>query len=305
MRLNLIRLFIFLAVFELASCQSQDHSQDQNGFVKVTPSGLEFYHHIANEGPRPKAGDYVFFTHTIKINNIVVDTWDPSSFENIIVVPDKFTPDVNNPWLIEVLMQTTEGDSVSFFKKAGELQFDIPESVNRADLLEYHLKVVKIVDEANYEKVIEEKFTAYELEKEENKLKIEEAEKLMASYFEAVHNDPIQKEKIESGTELIISLVENGTGPFISPGSKIQAHYYGTFQDGKRFDSSYEKGKPVLFIANPNQVIPGLYEAFKKLRVGSKSIIVIPPDMAYGKAGNDIIPPNSTLFFFLEILDVF
>jgi FKBP-type peptidyl-prolyl cis-trans isomerase FkpA len=305
MRSMLRVLFFFLAAVELSSCQSADEAPKTGNSLKVTSGGQEFLHHISNIGKRPVAGDYIFFTHTIKINNVIVDIWTPGTFENIVEVPEHITPDINNAWLLEILMQTCEGDSVSFFKKANELQFEIPESINREALLEYHLNITRIADQKVYNKIIEDGFTRYELDKAENRKKIESAEKIIETLFESIENDPKQKERIKSGQELIISMIEHGSGPPIVPGSKVQAHYYGTLQDGKRFDSSFEKGKPVLFVINQKQVIPGIYEGFQKLKKGSSALLVIPPKLAYGENGNKIIPPNSTLYFYVEILDVF
>lgn len=86
---------------------------------------------------------------------------------------------------------------------------------------------------------------------------------------------------------------------------KITAHYIGTLEDGKEFDNSYKKNKPLIFQFGLNQVIPGLEMGIKDMREGGKRKLKISPNLAYGKKGvKNIIPPNSTLLFEIEILNI-
>lgn len=110
------------------------------------------------------------------------------------------------------------------------------------------------------------------------------------------------EQQAPSGLE--VKVTREGSGPFPRPGQVVVAHYVGTLSDGTRFDSSRESGEPIGFTLGRGQVIKGWDEAFAKLRVGSTALLTIPPELAYGSKQRGPIPPNSTLLFEVELLDV-
>ena len=98
-------------------------------------------------------------------------------------------------------------------------------------------------------------------------------------------------------------VIKEGAGD--SPGltDTVLVHYAGKFKDGKEFDSSYKRGDPAQFPVNA--VIRGWTEALQKMKPGSKWVLVIPPDLAYGARGAPgTIPPNATLIFDVELISV-
>ncbi len=108
----------------------------------------------------------------------------------------------------------------------------------------------------------------------------------------------------QSPSGLEVRVTREGTGPIPRPGQVVVAHYVGTLSDGTRFDSSRESGDPIGFTLGRGQVIKGWDEAFARLRVGSTAVLTIPPELAYGAKQRGPIPPNSTLVFEVELLDV-
>lgn len=107
-----------------------------------------------------------------------------------------------------------------------------------------------------------------------------------------------------SGLQYVI--LEEGNGEQAQPGDVVAVHYEGKLADGTVFDSSYARGEPIRFPLGQGYVIPGWDEGIGLLRVGSKARLVIPPNLAYGEtgAGNGVIPPNSTLTFEVELVEI-
>jgi len=95
-----------------------------------------------------------------------------------------------------------------------------------------------------------------------------------------------------------------GTGPSPQSGQEVTVHYTGALEDGTKFDSSLDRGQPFKFKIGVGQVIKGWDEGVMTMKVGGKRKLVIPPQLGYGRRGGGPIPPNSTLVFEVELLDV-
>ena len=104
---------------------------------------------------------------------------------------------------------------------------------------------------------------------------------------------------------LQIQDLQVGTGAEAVTGKQVSMHYTGTLTDGTKFDSSLDRGTPYTLRLGAGEVIKGWDEGIVGMRVGGKRRLTIPPSLAYGAAGYPpVIPPNATLMFDLELMDV-
>jgi len=105
----------------------------------------------------------------------------------------------------------------------------------------------------------------------------------------------------ESGLQIETITEGNGECPKVT--DIVKVHYTGKLIDGTVFDSSVQRGEPAEFALN--QVIPGWTEGLQLIKKGGKAILTIPPEIGYGAAGaGSVIPPNATLVFEVELLDI-
>jgi len=95
-----------------------------------------------------------------------------------------------------------------------------------------------------------------------------------------------------------------GQGKVAVTGSTVSVHYVGTLVSGEKFDSSRDRGEPFEFTLGSGAVIQGWDKGIVGMKVGGKRKLTIPPGLAYGENGIGPIPPNATLVFEVELMDV-
>ncbi len=124
----------------------------------------------------------------------------------------------------------------------------------------------------------------------------------------AVANDAIDKAAKEKGavktaSGMVYRSIKDGSGKAPTAASTVEVNYRGTLTNGKEFDSSYKRKQSIQFPLSG--VIPCWTEGVQKMKVGGKAQLICPPELAYGArgAGRDV-PPNATLIFEVELLDV-
>ncbi len=116
--------------------------------------------------------------------------------------------------------------------------------------------------------------------------------------FKAIVDQVTNGKKTDSGLKYYME--KDGTGSSPISTSKVTVHYKGMLMDGTKFDSSYDRGQTISF--GLNQVIPGWTEGLQLMKPGGKAYFLIPPQLAYGDRGaGNVIPPNSTLIFQVEL----
>ena len=110
---------------------------------------------------------------------------------------------------------------------------------------------------------------------------------------------------IKTATGLGYVEIVEGTGPQPETGDSVSVHYTGWLESGKKFDSSHDRGEPIVFPIGRGRVIKGWDEGVGAMRVGGKRKLIIPADLGYGDRGaGGLIPPGATLIFEVELVAV-
>jgi len=172
---------------------------------------------------------------------------------------------------------------------------DVVDAVAQGDEIE-SIEIIREGEEAKSWNAIEA-FRVFEGSRAKREAKVKEEaeaqmEKLAAGF-----------DKTESG--LRYKMIQKGNGKKAENGKTVSVHYTGQLEDGKVFDSSYPRKKPIEFPLGKGNVIEGWDEGIALLQVGDKARFVIPSHLGYGSRGaGGAIPPNATLIFDVELMDV-
>ena len=114
---------------------------------------------------------------------------------------------------------------------------------------------------------------------------------------------PLSAQPVTTPSGLVFESLADGEGVSPGPRDRVRVHYRGTLMDGREFDSSHSRGKPIDF--GLNQVIACWTEGLQRMKVGGKARLTCPPGIAYGSRGaGRVIPPDATLQFEVELIDV-
>ncbi|KJD33429.1 peptidylprolyl isomerase [Tamlana nanhaiensis] len=196
-----------------------------------------------------------------------------------------FITHVETPWL---------DNNHTVFGKVVEGQ-DVVDAIAQGDVIDT-LEIVKVGAEAEAFNAVEA-FRTFEGAREkrieaEKKAAEAELDKLATGFS-----------KTESG--LRYQIIQEGNGKKAEKGKTVSVHYKGQLADGTVFDSSYKRNAPIDFPLGMGQVISGWDEGIQLLKVGDKARLVIPSHLGYGSRGaGGVIPPNATLVFDVELMDV-
>ncbi|MEJ5317534.1 MAG: FKBP-type peptidyl-prolyl cis-trans isomerase [Tenuifilum sp.] len=176
------------------------------------------------------------------------------------------------------------------------------------------------LDEINYKAIARAIQDVYSKDSSKIKMNDEEALKYIQDFLNRremriaqenldASNKFLDENKTKEGvvvdsSGLQYKIIQEGTGPMPTAEDIVKVHYKGTLIDGTQFDSSYDRGEPAQF--KLNQVIPGWTIGLQKMKVGSKFILYIPSNLAYGERVRPGSPigPNQALIFEVELLDI-
>ena len=196
-----------------------------------------------------------------------------------------FITHIETPWL---------DNNHTVFGKVEHGQ-EVVDAIAQGDVIE-SLEIVRVGADAEAYNAIEA-FRTFEGSREKRLAEVKaladaELDKIAAGF-----------NKTDSG--LRYQIIQEGKGVKAEKGKTVSVHYKGQLADGTVFDSSYKRNQPLEFPVGVGQVIPGWDEGICLLNVGDKARLVIPSDLGYGSAGAaGVIPPDATLIFDVELMDV-
>jgi FKBP-type peptidyl-prolyl cis-trans isomerase FkpA len=270
-------------IIGFASCRKADR-----GF-KEHSSGLSYkFFEMNPEGATPQPGDLIVMS--IRITTREGKLIDESNYYRMQLLKPMYKGDIYT-----ALSLAQVGDSICFKLDAAgyyekNRKRDLPVEFQQGDPVYIYIRLKNIISTQDLEQEIT---SVYHSDREQEM-------NLLRDYI-ALTNTTVKP----SPTGLYYIEKTRGTGPKAQPGKELTVHYTGTTIDGKIFDSSIQRGRPLRFVLGQGEVIKGWDEGFLNMQAGGKARFIIPSDLAYGKEGySNIILPYSTLVFEVELLDV-
>jgi FKBP-type peptidyl-prolyl cis-trans isomerase len=283
----------------------QNEKQEILAKMERHPKGFFWTKHKTGRGASSNPGDEVTFSFTLRKDDKIRYKTENGINDKIIIPSDANT---QTP-LHTSIQELKVGDSVTISFEVERMPIDMKDAVAAdgffsGDLMTMDVAVYSIRDSAIVAKEYE---IAIKKEQEEMVRLLKEGDKNEAKLQKTIEQVKAKKIDLE-GTEsgLLYVIHEKGDGHTKHEGEGISMNYIGSLYNGsKKFDSSYERGRPLKFEVGENSgMINGMNEIAGLLSKGAKATVFIPSHLAYGEAGSgDIIPPNAMLVFYIDVLN--
>ncbi len=294
------KTLLFFVIIGLFACKSGENSSSDG----MTASGYKYSFHTDVDGPVAQVGDQIIFD---------IDMLDDKGevIQNMRNAPTKPSAQITaegiggpaNP-VMDCLRLMGAGDSLSIFIPADSLKAPAP-GFEESSYLQYVIAAKEVMSAEDFKarvdadnKIAEEKM---ELIKSQEKEKLQE----YGLFLNDHKAGKFDGKSIALGDGLSLYIIEEGTGEKIKSGQLAEIHYFGYLMGGRCFDNSYKYGRPYGVNVGSNSVIQGWERALLEMKEGTKALVVIPPELAYGEKGSGVIPANSTLAFYMDVTDVY
>lgn len=270
---------LLLMFFSTSGLKAQEYKTSADGFR------YKIYKDVA--GRNASTGDIIVFNFALATeDSTLFNTFDHEAPITIQIEEPKFKGD-----FMGALSILSEGDSGSLWISTDSMKKYTPMD-----------PTIKLGSWMRYDIKVEGLYSPEEFKKKE----IAEAKQQNAKDSVLI-NDYLKKNKLKAqktASGLYYIIEEKGKGENAKPGQKVFVHYTGTLLDGKKFDSSRDRGQPFSFMLGKRQVIQGWDEGIALLNKGAKAKLLIPSSLGYGAQGGGPIPPNAVLIFDVELIDM-
>ncbi|WP_299254873.1 FKBP-type peptidyl-prolyl cis-trans isomerase [uncultured Cytophaga sp.] len=260
--------------------------------VAYAPSGLAYKYRLDVPGKPGNLSDVVELDFTLYNNK-------DSVLRSTVAEKNRVITTVQKPKypgaFEEAIAMLSKGDSCAFWLSADTLfklgiGAEMPPYIEKGSFVRFEVKMhdIMTMDEYNKKQVVMAKQT-----------QVEEDAKL-ASYIKTNNI----KATLDTATGIYYQVVQEGPGAKPKAGNKVIVHYTGQLLNGEIFDSSKDRNEPFDFILGKGYVIEGWDEGIPLMHKGEKGILYIPSYRGYGAQRAGSIPPNSSLIFEVELLDI-
>ncbi|MCP4443053.1 MAG: hypothetical protein GY810_29455 [Aureispira sp.] len=278
----------------LVACQRnawKDATKDMQTYGKQ-----EFWYKLVTDNPKknkPQEGEQVKIDYTLQKGDTVLD----HSYHRQKPVLVQLPASQYDNFFTKALKLMGAGDSLLVklpVELAGDLLGQYGDRFKPEELVTFTYRVHWIKDAKKLNEEIQAEAT-----------RVEAVRKMMQKTIADYAKPEFRKGLNKTGSGLRYTIIDKGSGSPAKKGKNVDVHYMCFLKDGTEVQNSYQLMNPMSFVLGSQQVIDGWAEGVELLNEGGQAILFIPPYLAYGDIGVDgAIPPNATMIFYIELLNV-
>lgn len=275
-----------------SSCHRNSWSKEVKGF-KAYPKKEFWYKWFGNNknAPKPQPGEEVEIHYTLQKGDLVLDQSYTNSKPVLVHIPEK----QYDNFFTKALKLMAQGDSLHILipaKNVPELLGGYAQEFDSEDLVTFTYKMMHIKDKATLDN-----------EMQETQQKLDSIRQKIPALISAFRDKKLSDvQTTASGLSYLI--FNQGKGLKAAYNDVASMHYICFSEEGKIIDDSYINMVPLVFPIGTNALIDGCSEGVSLLNQGGSALLFIPPNLAYGAQGNEVIPPNSLVIFYIELFDL-
>ncbi len=286
-----------LTTFLLLSCVSEPKKRPS-----TNSKGHRYTYHQLSEGRQAKAGEHILYHVYQRADDSLINSSRQRPVQPRLVVPDSTRAlELRNP-INEALLRMAIGDSLTISIPMTEVP-QRPEGFKDYQYLHFDLIVTGIQSAEDFRQQLEQERQKANNRRSANQSRKSIVENQLTATIAAYHNRSLKDTLIKKTSGLKYCVHVKGSGALPKPGDLIQVHFYSMLPNGKMLTHNFDETRPYQFYLGEGSVIPAWEEAMAELPPGSRATLFVPPDLAYGEAGQPpAIPAKTELVYYVEIL---
>lgn len=294
---NLLIFSVLAILLGGAGCKNEEKGKTING------NEFTLFHTGKKGGKMPVEDLFAKVQMYTYLNDSLVQSTRKSGEAEFIPIPKKDDPRGAQipPHFIECLKKMVPGDSLILFENMDSIP-PLPPQYSWVKTVSYHIVLEDVLSMDDRKAIAEEQQKKVMAGREEMMKLIPGIEKTVQENIAAWNQKSLGDKLKTTASGLQYVILSEGDGPAVAKGDQVKVHYYGALMDTKRFDDSFSRGEPIALQVGTGQVIAGWDEGLQLFKKGTKVLLFIPYELAYGEAGNPpTIPAKSMLAFYTDI----
>ncbi|MEL6942425.1 MAG: FKBP-type peptidyl-prolyl cis-trans isomerase, partial [Bacteroidota bacterium] len=271
---------------------------------EVTPNGYPVVFHVNKEGATPRVGEYINFRMYIRNDDEVIFSTEKNKIGNEsyktapYIITDNISPQM------DAFGMMSPGDSLTLYYQIDTMDRK-PKGFEDSDMVYYDIVLLDIQTTSEYNSQQRQKESLEESKKQAVRNREAGIKNLLTKTLQQYKNNELSIKLRSASSGLKYMILEKGNGISIESANTVNHHFYCMMDNGETFGSSFPTGEPYSVLIGTRKVISGWESGLRLFEEGSKGILFVPSELAYGAEGIEgKVPPNTDLIFYIDVEEV-